>query len=269
MTTGGGLMNASNLTIKTSGISSAAIRTDRGGGTVNVDGGTYSTTGKGSPAVYSTANVTVKNATLDSSTAEGVCIEGKNSVTLDGVVLTDNNSELNGKSTTYKNIFLYQSMSGDADSGTSKFSAKNSSVTTNKGDTLYVTNTTAEFDLENNEFINNDESGNFLRVQADSWGSAGSNGGDVTLNFTNQKASGNIVIDSISTLKMKMTSNSSFEGAINADNSAKSIELSLSSDSSLTLTGDTYLTSLDNEDATNSNINFNGYKLYVGGVAIN
>lgn len=39
----GGIMNASNLIIQTAGTSSAAIRTDRGGGTVNVDGGTYST----------------------------------------------------------------------------------------------------------------------------------------------------------------------------------------------------------------------------------
>lgn len=43
MTTGGGNMNAYNLTINTSGTSSAAIRTDRGGGTVTVEGGTYTT----------------------------------------------------------------------------------------------------------------------------------------------------------------------------------------------------------------------------------
>ncbi len=269
MTTGGGVMNASNLTIATAGTSSAAIRTDRGGGTVNVDGGTYTTTGKGSPAVYSTADVTVKNATLDSQASEGVCIEGKNSVALENVTLTDNNTELNGKSTTHKNIFLYQSMSGDADSGTSKFSAKNSKFTTNTGDTLYVTNTTAEFDLENCEFTNTDAGGNFLRAQADSWGNSGSNGGDVTLNLTNQKVSGNIVIDSVSTLKMNMMSNSTYEGAINSDNSAKSIELKLSSDSKIILTGDTYVTSFENDDASNGNIDFNGHKLYVNGVAIN
>ena len=36
MTTGGGTMNANNLTIVTDGNSSAAIRSDRGGGTVTV-----------------------------------------------------------------------------------------------------------------------------------------------------------------------------------------------------------------------------------------
>ncbi len=52
-------MNAENLDIETSGNSSAAIRSDRGGGTVTVNGGTYVTNGTGSPAVYSTADITV------------------------------------------------------------------------------------------------------------------------------------------------------------------------------------------------------------------
>lgn len=35
------------------------------------------------------------------------------------------------------------------------------------------------------------------------------------------------------------------------------------------LTGDSYITSLEDDDTTYSNIDFNGYKLYVNGVAIN
>lgn len=114
MTTGGGIMKASNLTINTAGTSSAAIRTDRGGGNVTVHSGTYTTTGQGSPTIYSTANVTVNNASLISKVSEGIVVEGKNSVTINNCNLTDSNTKLNGQSTTYKNIFLYQSMSGDA-----------------------------------------------------------------------------------------------------------------------------------------------------------
>ena len=124
MTTGGGIMNATNLTINTAGTSSAAIRSDRGGGTVTVNKGTYTTTGKGSPATYSTADITVKNATLISKASEGAIIEGKNSISLDNVKLTDTNNTLNGQSTTYKNIFIYQSMSGDADTGTAELDRK-------------------------------------------------------------------------------------------------------------------------------------------------
>ena len=265
MTTGGGIMNATNLNISTSGTSSAAIRSDRGGGTVTVNKGTYKTSGKGSPAVYSTANITVKNATLIATASEGVVIEGKNSVTLENVELTDTNNTLNGQSTTYKNVFLYQSMSGDAATGEAVFTSKNSTITTNKGDSFYVTNTTATINLENNEIINNDSTGNFLRIQKDSWGSSGSNGGTVTLNLINQKASGNIVVDSISKLTMNLTNNSSFKGPINSDNTGE-VLLTLDKTSSITLTNNTYVKSLTNEDSTNSNINLNGYKLYVNGI---
>ena len=267
MTTGGGVMNAENLTITTAGTSSAAIRSDRGGGTVTVDKGTYKTTGKGSPAIYSTADITVKNATLIATTSEGAIIEGKNSITLENVTLTDTNSELNGQSTTYKNIFLYQSMSGDAATGKAVFTAKNSTITTNKGDSFYVTNTTAEINLENNTIVNNDDTGNFLRIQKDSWGNSGSNGGTVTLNMTNQKATGDIVVDSISKLTMNLANGSSFSGAINSDNTGE-VELTLDSSSSITLTGDTYVKTLTNADTTNSNIHANGYKLYVNGAQV-
>ena len=268
MTTGGGTTNAKNLTIETSGTSSAAIRSDRGGGTVTVDGGTYKTTGKGSPSIYSTANITVKNADLISTASEGVVIEGKNSVTLENVSLKDTNDTLNGQSTTYKNIFLYQSMSGDAATGEASFIAKNSKITTNKGDTLYVTNTTASITLENNTIINNDKSGNFLRIQKDSWGTSGSNGGNVTLTLKNQNVIGNVVVDSISTLNMSLTNKSFFEGAINTNNTAKNITLKLDKNSKIKLTADTYVTSLEDEDSTYENIDLNGYNLYVNNIKI-
>ena len=264
MTTGGGIMNATNLTITTAGTSSAAIRSDRGGGTVTVNKGTYKTTGQGSPTIYSTANITVKNAKLIATASEGVVIEGKNSVTLENVELTDTNNTLNGQSTTYKNIFIYQSMSGDAAEGEAVFTSKNSTITTNKGDSFYVTNTTATINLENNTIVNNDASGNFLRIQKDSWGNSGSNGGNVTLNLTNQKVEGNIVVDEISKLTMNLSNKSSFTGTINNENQGE-VSLTLDKTSTLTLTKDTYLSSLTNEDSTNSNINLNGYKLYVGG----
>lgn len=267
MTTGGGIMNATNLNITTAGTSSAAIRSDRGGGTVTVNEGTYKTTGKGSPAIYSTANITVKNAKLIATASEGAIIEGKNSITLENVELDDTNNTLNGQSTTYKNIFLYQSMSGDAADGEATFTSKDSTITTNKGDSFYVTNTTATINLENNKIINNDSTGNFLRIQKDSWGNSGSNGGIVKLNLNNQEIDGDIVVDSISKLTMKLSSNSSFKGAINSSNEGE-VNLTLDKNSTITLTSDSYIASLTNNDSSNSNINLNGYKLYVGGVEL-
>lgn len=270
MVTGGGTLTANSCIVKTLGNSSAAIRSDRGGGTLTINGGTYETNGTGSPAVYSTANIIVNDATLTSTASEGLVVEGANSISISNTTVTDTNNTLNGNSETYKNVFLYQSMSGDADVGNASFTAKDSTLITNNGDTIFVTNTSATIDLENNTITNN--SGDFLRIQAGKWGTSGSNGGNVTLNMNNQKVNGNIIVDNISTLSMYMKDGSVLIGSIDNDNIAKKITLSLSSDSVLSLTSDTYVDSLENENSNNTNIYSNGqYKLYVNGneVSIN
>lgn len=268
MVTGGGTLYGNNLTVNTAGTSSAAIRSDRGGGTLIIKGGTYKTTGKGSPSIYSTASITVSDAKLISTASEGVVIEGKNSVTLNNVELSDTNNQLNGLSKTYKNIFIYQSMSGDASTGESNFSSTDSKITTNKGDTFYLTNTKASITLENTTFKNNDKTGCFLRAEGSSWGTSGSNGADITLNLKNQTVSGDTVLDSISSITINATKNSVIEGAINNENTAENVILKLDKTSKIKLTKDTYIASLDNEDTTNSNIDLNGYKLYVNGKSI-
>ena len=264
MVTGGGTLNATNLTVETSGNSSAPIRSDRGGGTLTVEGGSYTSNGMGSPAIYSTANIVVKNAKLNSTASEGVVIEGFNSVTLESTTVTDTNNTLNGNSETYKNVFIYQSMSGDAETGTGTFTAKNSTFTTNKGDHFFVTNTTAVINLTGNRFINNDSTGAFLRAQSGKWGNSGTNGGNVTLNATSQEIIGDIVIDSISSLNMKLIG-SYYKGTIK---NGGTVKLTLDAKSIVVLTGDSYVTLLENATSDNSNIYANGYKLYVGGTEV-
>ena len=272
MVTGGGTLTANSCTVKTQGNSSAAIRSDRGGGTLTVNKGTYETNGTGSPVIYSTADIIVNDAKLIANVSEGVVVEGKNSVTLNNVTMEATNTKLNGNSETYKSIFIYQSMSGDADVGTSTFTAKDSNITNNKGEIIFVTNTNTVITLENNTITNNDSAGAFLKATTAKWGTSGSNGGNVTLNMTNQKVAGDFIIDNISTLALTMKSGSVIVGAIDKENQAKTVTLTMSSDSILSLTADTYLDSLTNDDSTNSNIYSNGqYKLYVDGkeVSIN
>ena len=272
MVTGGGILTANSCIVKTQGNSSAAIRSDRGGGTLTINKGTYETNGTGSPVIYSTADIIVNDAKLTANVSEGVVVEGKNSVTLNNVIMEATNTKLNGNSETYKSIFIYQSMSGDADVGTSTFTAKDSKIINNKGEIIFVTNTNTVITLEGNTITNNDSDGAFLKATTAKWGTSGSNGGNVTLNMTNQKVSGDFIIDNISTLALTMKSGSGLMGAIDKENQAKSVTLSMSSDSVLSLTADTYLDSLTNDDSTNSNIYSNGqYKLYVDGkeVSIN
>ena len=100
-------MNATNLTINTSGNSSAAIRSDRGGGDVNVSKGYYKTTGTGSPVIYSTADITVDDAYLESTASQGVVVEGKNSVTLNNdTLVADNNTKNSDKSEYYQAVMI-------------------------------------------------------------------------------------------------------------------------------------------------------------------
>ena len=171
-------------------------------------------------------------------------------------------------------IMIYQSMSGDAGEGTGTFTAKNSSLSIQSDSKYYktapmffITNTDAIINLNNCKL----SYGSNVLISSkgtSEWGKSGSNGGNVTLNAENQTLEGNIEIDNISTLTMNLSS-SFYSGTINADNTAKSIELKLDTNSSITLTGDSYVTSLEDENSSYSNINFNGYKLYVNGVAIN
>ncbi|MBQ9022152.1 MAG: hypothetical protein IJ113_09140 [Eggerthellaceae bacterium] len=264
MTTGGGTMNASNLNIHTTGNSSAAIRSDRGGGTVNVDGGSYVTDGTGSPVIYSTADITVSNATMESTASQGVVVEGKNSVTLNNVDLVASNVTKNSdKSDWYQAVMIYQSMSGDAAVGTSSFAMNGGTLTNQNGDVFFVNNTVTTISLDGAQITNNGD-GVFLRAAAAGWGNEGSNGGQVTLNATNQTIDGDMVVDEVSNLNLYLSDGSTFTGAINADGQAGEVYVDLSDGSTWTLTGDSYITSLTCDA---DSINLNGYTLYVDGKA--
>ena len=250
-----GTVNGKNLTITTEGAHSATLATDRGEGTINAEAAKLTTSGEGSPVIYSTGNIIVNNVNGIANNSEIGVVEGKNSITL-------TNSNVTG----YKDngFMLYQSFSGDAESGIARLKAENNTLTTHAtGAFLYVNNTTAEVDLSNNA-ISMPNTSTLVKAAADSrWGKTGENGGHLTLRTSNQELSGNIMADSISTIALDMTNGSSLVGAVNTDNAAKEVTVKLSKDSNWILTGDSYVKSLNNEDTTGSNIHLNGYKLVV------
>lgn len=250
-----GTVNGKNLTITTEGAHSATLATDRGEGTITAEAAKLTTSGEGSPVIYSTGNIMVNNVNGIANNSEIGVVEGKNSITL-------TNSNVTG----YKDngFMLYQSFSGDAENGIARLKAENNTLTTHAtGAFLYVNNTTAEVDLSNNA-ISMPNTSTLVKVAADSrWGKTGENGGHLTLRTSNQELSGNIMADSISTIALDMTNGSSLVGAVNTDNTAKEVTVKLSKDSNWILTGDSYVKSLSNEDTTGSNIQLNGYKLVV------
>lgn len=272
MTTGGGITNAANLTVTTGGRSSAAIRTDRGGGTVSVTGGSYTTGGLGSPAIYSTADITVEDALLTSTLSEGVCIEGKNTVTLKNCDLTASNTQRNGNATFLDTIMIYQSMSGDADSGTSAFTMTGGSLTSKNGHVFHVTNTHAIISLENVAISNEDSEGVLLSVCDDGWNGAENN---AALFAVSQQLEGRILVGSNSKFSLTLTGGSGFVGSISGDiqNSSGTavstevgeVSVTLDDTSTWTLTADTYITSFT---GSASQVISNGYQLYVDGIAL-
>ena len=272
MTTGGGVTYASNLTVETSGRSSAAIRTDRGGGTVSVDGGSYTTNGLGSPAIYSTASITVENATLTSNLSEGVCIEGMNSITLNNCDLTANNTQCNGNATFLDSIMIYQSMSGDADSGTSSFTMAGGSLTSLSGHVFHVTNTNAVITLSSVTITNEDDADVLISVCDDGWSGADN---IATLNANDQVLEGAILVGADSTLTLNLTGGSAFTGLIGGEISNSkgdvvstevgTVSVTLDQSSTWTLTGDSSVTEFNGDAA---NVISNGYTLYVNGEAL-
>ena len=270
-TTGGATMNAVDVQVSTAGSSSAAIRSDRGGGTVNVIGGSYRSSGLNSPAVYSTADITVMNAELTAENSEALVIEGKNAIKLLDCQVSGQMSSTQGASSdeSVHNAMIYQSMSGDAEIGTSEFSAQGGRITSQNGDMFYVTNTHCLMTLDGVELIDESESGGLLlRVCGNSgrrgWGVAGANGGQVELLAKHQHLAGDVQVDSVSTLSLQLTEGSVLTGAINiVENAAggeavpDNVSVSIADGCAWNLTGDCTISSLENAGT----INFNGHTI--------
>ena len=252
---GGGKLYAWNLNVETNGESSAAIRSDRGGGTMVVDGGTYTSNGVGSPAVYCTADIAVNNAELTANGSEAVCIEGLNSLRLYNSNLTGNMSDDDQNDTTWT-VILYQSMSGDSEVGNSTFQMDGGTITSKNGGLFYTTNTECTIALKDVDITYNDDSEFFLQCTGNNnqrgWGQSGANGSDCNFTADSQDMKGNVIWDSISDLDFYMTNGSTLEGAFvndesNAGNGGDGYcNVVIDKDSTWTVTGDSTITSLSN-----------------------
>ena len=253
---GGGTLYGWNLDVETNGESSAAIRSDRGGGTMVIDGGNYVSNGVGSPAIYSTADIAVSNASLTANGSEAVCIEGLNSIHLYDCDLTGNMSDLNQNDNTWT-VILYQSMSGDSEVGNSTFQMDGGSLTSENGGVFYTTNTESTITLNNVDVNYNDDNEFFLQCTGNTnqrgWGQSGVNGADCHFTGISQDMQGDVIWDSISDLDFYLTEGSSLTGAVVDDESYAGeggegyCNVYVSADSTWTVTGDSTVSSLENE----------------------
>lgn len=253
---GGGTLYAYDLDVTTQGESSAAIRSDRGGGTMVVDGGSYTSNGTGSPAVYVTADITINHADLTANGSEGVCIEGLNTLRLFSSNLTSNMQDLEQNDSTWS-VILYQSMSGDSEVGNSSFYMIGGTLNSENGGLFYTTNTESDFYLENVAITQSADAEYFLRVSGNAnqrgWGTTGSNGAETNFTANDQTMNGDVIWDSISELDFYMENGSSLTGAIYDDEAYAGnggsgyANVYIDSSSTWTVTGDSTVTNLYNE----------------------
>jgi hypothetical protein len=277
---GGGTMVVNNVDATSYGTSSSVVGTDRGSGTIEVNGGSYTASGMRSAGIYSTGVITATDATFTATNAEAVVVEGSNIVTLDNVTLNAT-SDL----TEHRGVFLYQSMSGDADNsecgtgacftmngGTYNYTdtTNSSSDATENCAAFAVANQTAYIELTDVE-VNNSCPTLLLSALNSNWNY---NGGTTTFIANGESLDGNVIVDSVSTADISLTSSnnsaSTLTGAINTDNTGSSVTLTLDADSQWVVTGTSYLTSLTNSDSTNSNITCetSGCLVYVNGTEL-
>jgi uncharacterized protein (TIGR03437 family) len=296
---GGGTIVANNVTATSSGGASSIVATDSGGGAVTINGGSYEATGGKSAGIYSTGQVYGYNAVFTSTEAEAAVIEGDNSINLTNVTL---NSASSG---THRGIFLYQSMSGDANNTGSTcesiatgdcFVMTNGAINytdTTSGDTDPANNCTA-FEVYNQTSlviltdvtINNSCGTLLLSGYNDQWSNSNAYG-YATFKAYGTALSGNIIVgdtclssacssrDTTSTAGIYLYEDSAgvgskLTGAINTADTGKTVALTLDSASKWVVTGTSYLTSLTDADATYSNIacQTSGCKVYVNGSEI-
>ncbi len=274
------------------------------GGNATIEGATISKTGGDSTntensefyginsgiLVTQNSTATIKNATIETNAkgSNAVFSTGTDSKIYinDSKINTTGSSSSRGLDATYggyieaENVEITTqggscaTLATDRGEGTGTFTATNSNLSIQANSKYYktapmffITNTDAIINLKNcqltygsNTLISN--------KGTTEWGTTGTNGGNLTLNAENQTLKGNIEIDNISTLKMNLT-NSQYTGTINGEQTAKQIDIKIDSNTKIKLTGNSYITSLEDEDTTYSNIDFNEYTLYVNGTAIN
>lgn len=287
----GGTIIADDMTIETAGDHSASLATDRGGGNISVTNSTLNTSGSGSPLIYSTGAIEVSGVT---GTAEGSQIagmEGLNHIKIYDSELSSTITDKTASDPVANGVIIYQSTSGDANTSTgerAQFQAIDSTLHSKieSGAMFYVTNTSADILLSGTTLDFDSTKAKLLQIEgndANNWGRAGANGGDVTFTGLGETLTGDISVDSISSLDLYLLDGTTYTGQIlstanagspNADGDAEqngdaaakgadgqstgadstsdagaaTITVNLDQDSTWVVTGDTTVFALNAED---------------------
>lgn len=245
-----GEIEGTNLTIRTKSKSSPAVEITSNNGKITLKDSLIETSGAGSPIFYARGKITIQNTTGTANGSRIAILENKADVTLEKVTAIASGGS-NESSQKEAGILIH----GNDKEETAILTATDSSLNINqslpyyKSAPLFLIDTiTTTINLSNTPL--NFGSNIFMEIK----------NSNVTLNVTNQKVEGDINIDETSFLTINLKNNTIWNSPL-PDNS----KLTLDKSSTLTLKKDTYLKEFQNESTNNTNIQFNGYKLYVNG----
>ncbi|MBR1542970.1 MAG: hypothetical protein IJ628_10230 [Bacteroidaceae bacterium] len=247
--TGGGSIYADNLTVVTHSETSSTIATDRGGGTVTVNGGSFTAKGSKSSVIYSTGKISVKGITGISEKGPMATVEGANAVIIENSDMTSC-AEARG-------ILLHQSNSGDAEGTKPSCDISSSTLTTTHADAplCFVTNVAGTLTLT--DVTLDVASGTLMSVEYYKRGDNST--GNLVLKTTKDSWTykGDVSADDKNNVTVSVGKNVNWYGAANTHGTAKSATVTVENGAVWNLTGDTYVTKLTN----NGTVNKNGYKL--------
>lgn len=244
-----GTLYGYNSTINTSGEHSAAIRSDRGGGTMEIEKGTYKSTGSGSPAIYCTADISIKDATLSASGSEAFAMEGLNTTSLFNSTLEGSCPASSQNSNIQWNVICYQSMSGDSETGAGRFNMVGGKLIANKGGMFFGTNTDAEFYINDVDLEYSSDNPFLLRATGISrWKNSYS---AMKTHFTaeDQTMNGKIIYDTMSGLTVDLIGSTVWTGSTILDTSftgSKTSTINIGKNAKWIVNGDSTIANLNN-----------------------
>jgi hypothetical protein len=244
-----GTLYGYNSTITTAGEHSAALRSDRGGGTMEIEKGTYTSTGAGSPAIYCTADIEVKDATLKASGSEAFAMEGLNTTSLYDSTLEGACPASSQNDNIQWNVICYQSMSGDSTSGTGRFNMVGGTLTAEAGGMFFGTNTDAEFYIKGVTLVPSSANPFLLRATGISrWSNSYS---AMKTHFTAEDETmvGDIIHDTMSGMTVDLIGATTWTGASTVSSSytgSKTSTINLGANAKWIVSGDSTITNLYN-----------------------
>lgn len=254
--TGGGTIVASNLDIVTEGSNSSVVATDRGGGTVTVDGGSYVTTGTDCAILYSTGTVSASNATGSSAKGEVGVIEGDNTINITNCNFSSGSSS--------RGLMILQSGSGDSEGYNGAINITNSTITLTDSSAPLCeipTNITGTLTLDNTSLTV--PSGVLMYVDYNTrWSTYGGTG---NLVLKNGSYTGAVNADQYGTATVSVASTATWTGSIDNSNVASSTTATV--EGVWILDADSYVDNLT--IASGATVYTNGYSLNYGSLTNN